>query len=291
LKQQNSTPASGAEQKDKIWSKYSSPAPSGKKSVNADAWAQNSNPGLLASIVKTATSTPKSDKSDKTKGTFFERFEKETGGSIFNSLKKTKTDPQSKDSPLAKAVASSGLIVNNIESLAVPVKISEIQPKETLSSDPKANGGFQSALKPAADFKTLLKEANDDTTVRVSDKDEATWKKQEISTGEEGEECVASCRCKLFAFEDGQWKERGVGTLKVNKNENSMYRLLMRTEAVFKLILNVRIFKEMLIQLRDNFVEIAAFEDGKLKKFLIKLRNNSISEEMYQKLKDVSQDS
>ncbi|KAI5296469.1 hypothetical protein KEM52_001911 [Ascosphaera acerosa] len=38
----------------------------------------------------------------------------------------------------------------------------------------------------------------------------------EASTGEEEETTVFSCRAKLFYFANGEWKERGVGALKVN---------------------------------------------------------------------------
>ena len=35
-------------------------------------------------------------------------------------------------------------------------------------------------------------------------------------TGEEDEETVHSVRCKLFSWEDDNWKERGTGYLKLN---------------------------------------------------------------------------
>lgn len=46
-------------------------------------------------------------------------------------------------------------------------------------------------------------------------------------TGEEGEELMDSLRCKLFVWNtDGdEWKERGVGMLKVSKIDAEKYRL------------------------------------------------------------------
>ncbi|EXJ80970.1 hypothetical protein A1O3_07258 [Capronia epimyces CBS 606.96] len=41
------------------------------------------------------------------------------------------------------------------------------------------------------------------------------FKQQELETGEEGEETIFQCRAKLYHF-DKEWKERGVGVLKVN---------------------------------------------------------------------------
>ncbi|XP_053311054.1 ranBP2-like and GRIP domain-containing protein 4 [Spea bombifrons] len=65
--------------------------------------------------------------------------------------------------------------------------------------------------------------------------------KVELVTGEEDEKVLYSQRVKLFRFdgEIGQWKERGVGTLKILKNEvNGKLRILMRREQVLKVCAN-----------------------------------------------------
>ena len=50
-----------------------------------------------------------------------------------------------------------------------------------------------------------------------------------IVTGDENEENVAVFRTKLYRWHDAQWKERGVGNLKILKNKQSQkIRLLMR---------------------------------------------------------------
>jgi E3 SUMO-protein ligase RanBP2 len=52
---------------------------------------------------------------------------------------------------------------------------------------------------------------------------------------------VFSQRAKLFRYspETKEWKERGVGELKIlHHRENGTYRLLMRREQVHKLVLN-----------------------------------------------------
>ena len=41
---------------------------------------------------------------------------------------------------------------------------------------------------------------------------------QTANTGEENEETLFSCRAKLFVFEGKEWKERGIGTLKLNES-------------------------------------------------------------------------
>uniref|UniRef100_A0ABM5FZ24 E3 SUMO-protein ligase RanBP2 n=1 Tax=Pogona vitticeps TaxID=103695 RepID=A0ABM5FZ24_9SAUR len=65
--------------------------------------------------------------------------------------------------------------------------------------------------------------------------------KVELVTGEEDEMVLYSQRVKLFRFdaETSQWKERGVGNLKILKNEvNGKLRMLMRREQVLKVCAN-----------------------------------------------------
>jgi Ran-binding protein 3 len=37
-----------------------------------------------------------------------------------------------------------------------------------------------------------------------------------VETGEEGEQTIYSSRAKVYFFDDGTWRERGVGTMKLN---------------------------------------------------------------------------
>ncbi|MBN3309367.1 RBP2 ligase, partial [Amia calva] len=65
--------------------------------------------------------------------------------------------------------------------------------------------------------------------------------KVDLITGEEDEEVLYSQRVKLFRFdpETSQWKERGVGNLKLLKNRaNGRLRVLMRREQVLKVCAN-----------------------------------------------------
>uniref|UniRef100_UPI00358F066E E3 SUMO-protein ligase RanBP2 isoform X2 n=1 Tax=Myxine glutinosa TaxID=7769 RepID=UPI00358F066E len=62
-----------------------------------------------------------------------------------------------------------------------------------------------------------------------------------LVTGEEEEETLYSQRAKLFRFDQssGQWKERGIGDLKIMKNiSNGRTRVLMRREQVLKVCAN-----------------------------------------------------
>ena len=70
----------------------------------------------------------------------------------------------------------------------------------------------------------------------------------EIKSGEEEEEVLFCHRAKLFRF-DQQWKERGVGDIKVLKHrESGKVRLLMRREQVLKLCCNHYVTPEMALK-------------------------------------------
>ncbi|XP_016113467.1 E3 SUMO-protein ligase RanBP2-like [Sinocyclocheilus grahami] len=63
----------------------------------------------------------------------------------------------------------------------------------------------------------------------------------EISTGEDNEQVVFSHKAKLYRYdkESQQWKERGIGELKILQNDESRRaRLVMRREQVLKLCAN-----------------------------------------------------
>ncbi|RHZ89010.1 hypothetical protein Glove_19g39 [Diversispora epigaea] len=97
---------------------------------------------------------------------------------------------------------------------------------------------------------------------------------QKVLTGEEDEVTKYLVRAKLYCM-DGQWKERGVGTLRLNypKNNKKSPRLVMRSDNVFRVILNVALFNRMHIERsQDKFVKLIAFE-GKLVHLVIKVCN------------------
>lgn len=93
----------------------------------------------------------------------------------------------------------------------------------------------------------------------------------------------------------GNWKERGVGTFRINvKEENKstpQTRLVMRTDSVYRLILNLLLFEGMKVFImQEKFVRFAGFEkttkedgtsDTKLVNFALKLSNPSVAKEVY----------
>ncbi|XP_075595265.1 ranBP2-like and GRIP domain-containing protein 4 isoform X2 [Balearica regulorum gibbericeps] len=88
----------------------------------------------------------------------------------------------------------------------------------------------------------------DDDVYKTEDSDDIHFEpivqmpeKVEPFTGEEDEKVLYSQRVKLFRFdpETSQWKERGVGNLKILKNEvNGKVRILMRREQILKVCAN-----------------------------------------------------
>ena len=70
----------------------------------------------------------------------------------------------------------------------------------------------------------------------------------EVKTGEEDEEELFKHRAKVYRYcsETKQWKERGVGDIKILKNPRSgITRVLLRRDQVHKIAANHRISKEM----------------------------------------------
>jgi len=57
--------------------------------------------------------------------------------------------------------------------------------------------------------------------------------------GEEGEETVLEVKAKLFAFQNGEHKDLGVGQFRINENtETKKRRMIMRTTGTGHLTLN-----------------------------------------------------
>lgn len=59
-----------------------------------------------------------------------------------------------------------------------------------------------------------------------------------------------ACKAKLFHF-SGEWKERGIGTFKLNARESSTHpgklsaRMIMRADGALRVMLNSPLFKSM----------------------------------------------
>uniref|UniRef100_A0A2R5LK59 Putative nucleoporin n=1 Tax=Ornithodoros turicata TaxID=34597 RepID=A0A2R5LK59_9ACAR len=91
--------------------------------------------------------------------------------------------------------------------------------------------------------------------------------KVQTCTGEEGEELLYSHRAKLFRWQGGEWKERGLGDIKVllKSDVPKKIRLVMRRETVLKVCLNHNLTPEMVFSKKDERIvswSAVDFSDG-----------------------------
>ncbi|KAL3864553.1 hypothetical protein ACJMK2_006225 [Sinanodonta woodiana] len=111
----------------------------------------------------------------------------------------------------------------------------------------------------------------------------------EVKTGEEDDDVLFNSRAKLFRYEKelNQWKERGIGEMKILKNKISgTYRLLLRREQVFKLACNHRLTPELALKPMETSETSfcwTAYDfsegDGKIEQFAVKFKNIEIAKE------------
>ena len=74
-----------------------------------------------------------------------------------------------------------------------------------------------------------------------------------VTTGEEGELVLFQEHAKLYRYVQRQWRERGVGVLKLLKNsETGKVRILMRRDAVHKICANHFLSNDMKITPKSN---------------------------------------
>ncbi|KAG0200579.1 hypothetical protein BGX28_006403 [Mortierella sp. GBA30] len=107
----------------------------------------------------------------------------------------------------------------------------------------------------------------------------------DVQTGEEDEMNIYQTKGKLYADTEKThaWKERGKGTFKVNvsRKDTKLARLVMRTDGVLRLILNVAIFPDMnMVITGDKYVRFIGIEDGKPIPFLLKVKDATVAEEV-----------
>lgn len=132
--------------------------------------------------------------------------------------------------------------------------------KLTSFASPESGKDAEPKVKPAKAFGSPAADDdddddNDDGDAEDDPKDSAVvgesedrrderFHEQHVETGEEGEETVFSARAKLFIL-DGQWKERGVGALKLNvsHDDKKTARFVMRADGSHRVVLNTPIKK------------------------------------------------
>ena len=112
----------------------------------------------------------------------------------------------------------------------------------------------------------------------------------DIRSGEEDEKVVFSHRAKLYRFDNNQWKERGVGDLKILKHKiTGKVRLLMRRDQTLKICCNHYITGSMSLTQMKGPTQLAwytscDFSDGvsKPEKFTVKFKHLDTGENFKQ---------
>ncbi|KAL9112945.1 MAG: hypothetical protein Q9227_002809 [Pyrenula ochraceoflavens] len=124
-----------------------------------------------------------------------------------------------------------------------------------------------------------------------------------VETGEEAEETVFSCKAKLYHFDTKEWKERGVGSFKVNVSDDKeaedpgkkKARLIFRTEGVHRVALNTPVFKDMKVGSNDGkepngkMLNLAAMENGKPVPLLLKTGSLDLARDLYRHIKSIQE--
>lgn len=140
-------------------------------------------------------------------------------------------------------------------------------------------------------------------------------KEQEVMTGEEDETTIFKCFAKIFHFDRSAqtWKERGKGTLKLNRTTPSvddfglasddegekkqpakkMARLIMRTEGTLVVILNGALFKDMKVpedEPNGTQLTLQLVENGEITLIAVKVRTNTAAKELYKYVLDLKKE-
>lgn len=107
----------------------------------------------------------------------------------------------------------------------------------------------------------------------------------EMKTGEEDEKVLFEERGKLFRYVNKEWKERGVGLIKILHNEQTgRSRILMRRDHVWKTCANHLIYRDMILTAAKNSDKAwlwgaQDYADGEVKteQFCIKFKTREIA--------------
>ncbi|KAI1317613.1 hypothetical protein EDD11_008183 [Mortierella claussenii] len=110
---------------------------------------------------------------------------------------------------------------------------------------------------------------------------------QDTREGEEGEETVHEVRAKLYSIVNGDTKDLGIGQFRVNENtDTKKRRMIMRIGGTGYLILNSWVIPGMppQRQTQKNVLAVFVIEDGKPKKYLLRVKEEQAANELFEAL-------
>ncbi|CAB3404112.1 unnamed protein product [Caenorhabditis bovis] len=125
------------------------------------------------------------------------------------------------------------------------------------------------------DFRELAKEEAE--RVKEAMKQQASTSIVELTTGEEADENIFQASCKIWVFdkEKNKYVEKGVSILRINKrceNGRTHHRIVARTSGTLKVVINSKIFADMVLERPDKRIRISAMgpESKVIQVFLLK---------------------
>lgn len=177
---------------------------------------------------------------------------------------------------------------NIVERVLRPEKISEVCSESKPHSEKESTFTMDfhsTSLIAAPDFAkstTLVESAAAYTSNKPTQR--CLLGKVELTTGEEAEHNVLQINCRLFLFNKPSlsWIERGNGSLRLNDTSSSQCgmlqsRLVMRTQGSLRLILNSKLWAQMVIERANRkslCITATDMEDCSIKVFLIQASSN-----------------
>ncbi|RHZ50333.1 hypothetical protein CDV55_102195 [Aspergillus turcosus] len=134
-----------------------------------------------------------------------------------------------------------------------------------------------------------------------AEKPDERFFERQIETGEEQEKTYFSGKAKLFQFTNQEWKERGIGTFKVNvrvtdgQEDKKAARIIMRADGVLRVMLNQPLFKGMKVgdpsgnEPKSKQVHLVGYEDGRAVPLLLRVGSEDLAKEFYHVIQDLLQ--
>lgn len=132
-----------------------------------------------------------------------------------------------------------------------------------------------------------------DEEMQAEDEVEEKASKEPTTAGEEDENTEYQTRAKVYKWdnEDQQFKDLGVGNLRINTNkttESKRARMLCRQEGSDKITLNAAVFKEMKVDtMGKKDIGVLMVLDGKPTRYLIRVKNSEVAKELFDALEKV----
>ncbi|XP_055853564.1 ran-binding protein 3 [Episyrphus balteatus] len=135
----------------------------------------------------------------------------------------------------------------------------------------------EGAAKESTDAKSLTEVAREYEESRAQKR---KFEEVETFTGEEDEANIVDISCKLFAFVNSNWEERGRGSLRLNDSKvQECSRVVFRTSGNLRLLVNTKVWAGMVAERpSQKSMRLTAMDNnGQIKVFLVMARPAEIS--------------